>query len=59
MNVVWKDEDIQKCFKDIGEMISLLQKSIQLTDKRLNILEEKIVELDNSLVLTKGVEVKN
>lgn len=57
MNVVWKDEDIQKCFKDIGEMISLLQKSIQLTDKRLNILEE--YNFKKPLVLTKEMEVKN
>ena len=57
MNVVWKDEDIQKCFKDIGEMISLLQKSIQLTDKRLKLLEAS--QFRQPLVLTKEMEVKN
>ena len=58
MNVVWKDEDIQKCFKDIGEMISLLQKSIQLTDKRLKLLEASQFR-QKPLVLTKEMEVKN
>ena len=57
MNVVWKDEDIQKCFKDIGEMIGLLQKSIQLTDKRLKLLEAS--QFRQPLVLTKEMEVKN
>ena len=58
MNVVWKDEDIQKCFKDIGEMISLLQKSIQLTDKRLKLLEASQFR-QKPLVLTEEMEVKN
>ena len=57
MNVVWKDEDIQKCFKDIGEMIGLLQKSIQLTDKRLKLLEQ--YNFKKPLVLTEDMEVKN
>ena len=57
MNVVWTDEDIQKSFKDVGEMISLLQKSIQLTDKRLKLLEQ--YNFKKPLVLTKEMEVKN
>ena len=57
MNVVWTDEDIQKGFKDVGEMISLLQKSIQLTDKRLKLLEQ--YNFKKPLVLTEEMEVKN
>ena len=57
MNVVWTDEDIQKSFKDVGEMISLLQKSIQLTDKRLKLLEQ--YNFKKPLVLTENMEVKN
>ena len=57
MNVVWTDEDIQKGFKDVGEMIGLLQKSIQLTDKRLKLLEQ--YNFKKPLVLTKEMEVKN
>jgi len=57
MNVVWKDEDIQKCFKDIGVMIGDIQKIIELTDKRLKILEAS--QFRQPLVLTKEMEVKN
>ena len=58
MNVVWKDEDIQKCFKDIGVMIGDIQKIIELTDKRLKILEASQFR-QKPLVLTKEMEVKN
>ena len=57
MNVVWTDEDIQKGFKDVGEMIGLLQKSIQLTDKRLKLLEQ--YNFKKPLVLTEEMEIKN
>jgi len=57
MNVVWKDEDIQKCFKDIGVMIGDIQKIIELTDKRLKILEAS--QFRQPLVLTKEMEIKN
>jgi len=57
MNIVWKDEDIQKCFKDIGVMIGDIQKIIELTDKRLKILEAS--QFRQPLVLTKEMEVKN
>ena len=58
MNVVWKDEDIQKCFKDIGVMISDIQKIIELTDKRLKLLEASQFR-QKPLVLTKEMEIKN
>ena len=58
MNVVWKDEDIQKCFKDIGVMISDIQKIIELTDKRLKLLEASQFR-QKPLVLTEEMEVKN
>ena len=58
MNVVWKDEDIQKCFKDIGVMIGDIQKIIELTDKRLKILEASQFR-QKPLVLTKEMEIKN
>ena len=58
MNIVWKDEDIQKCFKDIGIMIGDIQKIIELTDKRLKILEASQFR-QKPLVLTKEMEVKN
>ena len=40
MNVVWTDEECHKAFKDIGSMIGDLQKLIELTDKRLKLLEQ-------------------
>ena len=58
MNIVWKDEDIQKCFKDIGIMIGDIQKIIELTDKRLKILEASQFR-QKPLVLTKEMEIKN
>ena len=58
MNIVWKDEDIQKCFKDIGVMIGDIQKIIELTDKRLKILEASQFR-QKPLVLTKEMEIKN
>ena len=58
MNIVWKDEDIQKCFKDIGVMISDIQKIMELTDKRLKLLEASQFR-QKPLVLTKEMEVKN
>jgi DNA-binding transcriptional MerR regulator len=57
MNVVWKDEDIQKSFKDLGIMISDIHKLLELTNKRLNILEQ--YNFKKPLVLTKDMEVKN
>ena len=58
MNVVWKDEDIQKCFKDLGIMIGDIHKIIELTNKRLQILEASQFK-QKPLVLTKDMEVKN
>ena len=57
LNVFWKDEDIQKCFKDLGIMIGDIHKLIELTDKRLKILEQ--YNFKKPLVLTKDMEVKN
>ena len=57
MNVIWKDEDIQKAFKDIGVMISDIQKIMDLTHKRLKILEAS--QFRQPLVLTKEMEMKN
>jgi hypothetical protein len=57
MNVVWTDEECHKAFKDIGSMIGDLQKLIELTDKRLKLLEQ--YNFKKPLVLTKEMEVKN
>ena len=58
MNVVWTDEECHKAFKDIGVMISDIQKIIELTDKRLKLLEASQFR-QKPLVLTKEMEVKN
>jgi len=57
MNVVWTDKECHKAFKDIGAMIGDLQKLIELTDKRLKLLEQ--YNFKKPLVLTKEMEVKN
>ena len=57
MNVVWTDKECHKAFKDIGAMIGDLQKLIELTDKRLKLLEAS--QFRQPLVLTKEMEVKN
>jgi hypothetical protein len=59
MNVVWTDEECHKAFKDIGSMIGDLQKLIELTDKRLKLLEASQSRQTPPLVLTKEMEVKN
>tara|TARA_R100000455_G_scaffold24344_1_gene13089 strand:+ start:84 stop:257 length:174 start_codon:yes stop_codon:yes gene_type:complete len=57
MNVVWTDKECHKAFKDIGAMIGDLQKLIELTDKRLKLLEAS--QFRQPLVLTKEMEIKN
>ena len=59
MSNTYTDEELLKLFKNIAEINKAQGELNILVNKRLKILEEKIVELDNSLVLTKGVEVKN
>ena len=57
MNVVWTDKECHKAFKDIGAMIGDLQKLLELTDKRLKLLEQ--YNFKKPLVLTENMEVKN
>ena len=57
MNVVWTDKECHKAFKEIGAMIGDLQKILELTDKRLKLLEAS--QFRQPLVLTKEMEVKN
>ena len=59
MSNTYSDEELLKLFKNIAEINKAQGELNILVNKRLKILEEKIVELDNSLVLTKGMEVKN
>ena len=59
MSNTYTDEELLKLFKNIAEINKAQGEINILVNKRLKILEEKIVELDNSLVLTKGMEVKN
>tara|TARA_A100001201_G_scaffold794_1_gene2130 strand:- start:869 stop:1063 length:195 start_codon:yes stop_codon:yes gene_type:complete len=59
MSNTYTDEELLKLFKNIAEINKAQGELNILVNKRLKILEEKIVELDNSLVLTKGMEVKN
>ena len=56
-NVVWTDDECHKAFKDRGAMIGDLQKLIELTDKRLKLLEQ--YNFKKPLVLTEEMEVKN
>jgi hypothetical protein len=59
MNVVWTDKECHKAFKEIGAMIGDLQKILELTDKRLKLLEASQSRQTSPLVLTKEMEVKN
>ena len=59
MSNTYTDEELLKLFKNIAEINKAQGELNILVNKRLKILEEKIGELDNSLVLTKGMEVKN
>ena len=59
MSNTYTDEELLKLFKNIAEINKAQGELNILVNKRLKILVEKIVELDNSLVLTKGMEVKN
>ena len=58
MSNTYTDEELLKLFKNIAEINKAQGELNILVNKRLKILEETIGELDNSLVITKGMEVK-